>query len=137
MKAVETTVQQQAPMPVAPAPVAAVKAPAKADVKPAAKADHIPEDLFKELTSKAAAGGKQVRVQLASFPDQAAGQAQMAKMQSKYAAALNGAHLHLVRADLAKGTYYRVQSDALSDAKARALCAALTAQKAACIVVKP
>ena len=110
-----------------PAPVVA-PAPVKATPK-VAKAAPAAETPAKD--------GKSVRLQLASFPDESVAQVELKKLQAKYARALNGVTLHIVRADLAKGTYYRVQSGPLSDSKAHAICVAVADQNGACIVVKP
>jgi hypothetical protein len=82
------------------------------------------------------AGGNSA-IQLASIPDQASAQAAMGKLQTQYASILSSTQLRLVKADLgAKGTYYRVQSEPISEARAKSLCTALKANKAGCILVR-
>ena len=97
--------------------------------------------MFTETTPKATPLSpethKGTRLQLASLPDQKAAQDALNKMKKKYASVLKNTRLHLIRADLPKGTTYRIQTDPLPDAKAHALCAALVTQKAGCMVVKP
>ncbi len=124
--------------PVAQAP--AVPKPTKPEV-----VGHLPTELFTgntasavTTTSKPGNASKGWLVQLASAKDQQAAQAQVKTLQSKYAGALGDAQLRLTRADLgAKGIFYRVQSESLTEERARDICSALQKQKAACIVVHP
>jgi len=77
-------------------------------------------------------------VQLAALPDQAAAEALAHKLQNRYASILGTARLHPVRADLgAKGIFYRIQSQPLTDAEAQTLCDALKKEKAGCLLVHP
>ena len=65
-------------------------------------------------------GKKGFRIQLASFPDRELASAELGKMQKKYTAALGPARLHLTKTDLgARGIYYRVQSNPITDTEAR------------------
>ena len=84
-----------------------------------------------------AVGGKGAVFQLASLPSQTEAQRTLQRIQSKYAGSLHGVSLRLVRADLPKGTYYRVQGTASSEAAARTICADLKRHSAGCILVKP
>lgn len=96
-------------------------------------AQSLPKELF---TGKTGSGG--YRVQLASLPDMQTAQSELKRLQTKYAQALGGVTLHIAQADISgKGTYYRLQGGGLTEAKARSVCAALAAQGAGCIVVKP
>lgn len=79
--------------------------------------------------------GKGRIIQLASLPDQAAAQKDMHQLQNKYATVLGATTLHIVRADLAKGTYYRIQSQTISEQQAQNICASLKKLNAGCILV--
>lgn len=137
----------------APAPVAPVAAPPAAPVAvvtkpetlpPPKESPHLPESLFTgksalpspvPATTKTTAGSI---IQLASIPDEAGAQTWIRNAQGKYGDALRGVRLRPVRADLgAKGIYYRVQSEAMTEAQARQVCDALKSRKAACILVRP
>ncbi|MER2520603.1 MAG: hypothetical protein ABTQ34_07940 [Bdellovibrionales bacterium] len=88
--------------------------------------------------ASSAGGGKRGAVQLASFPDRVVAEQAVDKMQAKYAAYLGGTKLRVVEADLgAKGIYYRIQSQFLSEAQAREICFALKNLKAGCLFVRP
>jgi hypothetical protein len=81
--------------------------------------------------------GGNAAIQLASLPDQATAQSAMTKLQSQYASVLGSTQLHLVKADLgAKGVYYRVQSQPISEDRAKNLCTAIKANNAGCILVR-
>jgi hypothetical protein len=76
-------------------------------------------------------------VQLAALPDEHAATVMAQKLQIKYQSILGSAHLHPVRADLgAKGIFYRIQSQPLSDSQAKSVCAALKNQNAGCLLVR-
>ena len=93
----------------------------------------LPKALF--TTGKTGLGSM---IQLASIQDRIAAQNELKKMQAKYKAALGDTRLRLAEADLgSKGTYFRVQSEPLTDTKARGICAALKKQQANCIIVLP
>ena len=115
------TTVQPAPIVVAPKP-AATPAPAAT----------------KTTASKLASGKADFRIQLASFPDEVTAKHEIGKIQAKYATALGTAKLHLTRADLgAKGIYYRVQSNPLTESTARDVCAAIKKASGGCILVRP
>jgi len=135
------------------APVAKVEAKVEKANPEAAKAEQamarLPKELFTtgevpeaKVVAQAqapvvAASGKMRRVQLASFPEEQSAQTQVKKLQAKYAASLGGLTLQVVRADLgAKGIYYRIMSGSVDEAKAKAVCADLAKQKAACLVAR-
>ena len=81
---------------------------------------------------------KGFRVQLASVPDEANARHDDDGLQSQICRHLGDAKLHLAKADLgAKGIYYRVQSNPITDIEARDICGELKKLKAGCIVVKP
>ena len=61
----------------------------------------------------------------------------MLNLQEKYSSALNGASLHLARADLGtKGIYYRIQSQPLTEEGANRICSSLKQMNAGCILVR-
>ena len=99
-------------------------------------AGKLPKELFLADSNKASTGGKTV-VQLASVADSIVAQTEMRKLQSKYASQLGSTKLRIVKANLPKGIYYRVQSEGVSDASAKSICAALKAHNAGCIIVRP
>lgn len=115
----------EAPVPIVP-PAAAT--PVVAAVKAAAPAEGKPAPVAKGNTV----------VQLAALPDQHAAEVMAKNLQNKYKAQLGAAQLHPVRADLgAKGIFYRIQSQRLPDADANAICAALKSLHAGCLLVRP
>ncbi len=109
-----------------PAPVVAAVAPV-AKPTPAVTAP---------VASSTAAGGN-VRIQLASIPDQSNAQKALPTLSSKYGSALGNAKLSLVKAEIAgKGTYWRVQSQTMDKASADSICSAVKAQGGVCITAK-
>jgi hypothetical protein len=89
----------------------------------------------KSVASGAVAGFK---VQLASFPDEATAKKNAAQLQQRFASALSGASLSVVRADLgAKGIYYRIQAPMSGEAAARSTCANIQSAGGSCILVRP
>jgi SPOR domain len=137
--------------PVSPpsAPTPAVVTPAPRPAKPTASVSTtVPViDMTKQVnaapakptaTTPAAKAKKDSAVQLASVPDQINAYHMMDELQSKWASELGSYHLRLVKADLgAKGTYYRVQSSAMTKDQAEKICATLKKSKAGCIIVHP
>ncbi len=113
----------------APAPVPVSSPPPSSEKNAAIKEKPLP-------AAKSVSGG--YAIQVASVPDMQAARKDMERFRDKYRAALAGADMRLVKADIAgKGTYYRVQSEPMAEAKARALCASIKSSGAACVVVKP
>ena len=140
-----TATQNRKPSTVAPvAPPAPVQAAAPASDTPRPQTlDQVIQDVTAQSDAQTAsaaqastAAAKGPAIQLASIPDQAAAQGAMRNLQTKYASILGGVKLRLVKADLAKGTYYRVQSPPLPEDKAKSLCASLKAANAGCIIVR-
>ncbi len=149
-------VKTETPVKAAPTPAPVKKAAPKPKSVDETKAEQamarLPKELFTggeipsatkaEVKQEPAApavssSGKTARAQLASLPDEGAAQAMAAKLQAKYADVLGGLSLGVVRADLgAKGIYYRIMSDPVAEAKAKAICAEMSARKAACLVAK-
>lgn len=151
VKNVKTTVAP-IPAPPAPAPVSMVAAtPIAATVSPAAPAPAAAPTSISEViantktlapapspvaTPSAPASGS-VAVQLASVSDEVKAKAMLLDLNKKYASALSGSSLHLVRADLgAKGVFYRIQSQGLTEEGANHICSSLKQMNAGCILVR-
>lgn len=112
-----------------PAPVAAAS-----ETAPAVKS---PEPVRAVAETAAPSSGKSARVQLASLPDEASARQMMQKLSTQHADTLAGASLTIIKAEIAgKGTYYRVMSAPMPEARAKSVCAALASKKAACIVAR-
>jgi cell division septation protein DedD len=103
-----------------PAKVAPKAEPKAAESKPATRAE--------------AKTSGSTRVQLAAFGSEAEATAQWKKISAKYDV-LQGKSHTVVKADLPKGTFYRLQVTGLKDrAAAAALCATLKSKGQSCIV---
>jgi hypothetical protein len=77
------------------------------------------------------------RVQLASSPDRAATEQKMLGMVAEHAALLRQNKLMVNRAEISgRGTYYRIQTQALPAADAASLCTKLKTAGLACLLVK-
>lgn len=78
------------------------------------------------------------RVQLASLSKQSDAEAAWARLQKRNPDLLGKLRLEVQTAQLAKGTYYRVQAGPLADrAAAASLCGSLKSRKQDCLVVAP
>ena len=119
-KAVETA---SAPTPSQPPKAEATP---KVEPKPAAKPASV--DISKNY-----------QVQLAAVRSTATAQSEWQRMQKKFPAQLDGLQLNVVKADLGKkGVFYRLRAGPVADANAaKAICDALKAKKAGCLVVRP
>lgn len=124
--------------PTATKPVVAEVEPTPAPAAPVAEAKPTPTPVITEAKPTPAMGSAgQVRVQLASIPNQQNAQKALADFKSKYASALGGTGLSIVKADLgAKGIYYRIQSGPVDRSKADSICSSVKAQGGACITAK-
>ncbi|MDE2029038.1 MAG: SPOR domain-containing protein [Alphaproteobacteria bacterium] len=147
--AAKTAVAVPAPVPV-PKPVALKPVASKsltpktaAAAKPAVSKPRSPTTIaqvIKEtehmpVPNVSAAGT--VVVQLASVSDETKAEAMMEKLQRKYAGELGSATLRLARADLgARGVFYRIRSQPLSESAANHICSALKKKHAGCILVR-
>ena len=144
----ETTVAPvPAPIPVEPKPVANKTEPVKiAEIPPPVGKPLSIEQILEE-TKPAAPVAAPVKaapvvagvavIQLASLPDEAKARDLMKTLQAKYASILAGAVLHVAQADLgARGVYFRIQSQGLSETEASRVCSALKQQNAGCILVR-
>lgn len=83
---------------------------------------------------KPAAKGS-VYIQLAAVKSDADAKTKWAQLKSKYSA-LSALNLKVQKADLAKGTFYRVQAGPTSADNATKLCASIKAAKGDCMIVK-
>ena len=136
VKAVQTTVMPSISKPVEVPSAAPVPVPAPAVV--AAPVKEAPAKPVAEAKSLTPVSKGQTVVQLAALPDQHAAEVMAQKLEGKYKSILGSAQLHTVRADLgAKGIFYRIQSQTMSEAQAKAICDALKSQKAGCLLVRP
>jgi hypothetical protein len=107
----------------AAAPVAAPPAPAK----PAAQA----------AAPESAAGGR-YSVQLGAFSTQAKAQSQWQRLNARFGSKLHGTESDIEQGKNAKGRrIYRLKAKPLTEARARALCAALRKHGQACVVAGP
>lgn len=131
-------VQQAAPIAV-PAPTKEVAAPVKEEVKPVVKKEAsvapapAPKPVSPAVTSTASGWG----VQLGSFRSMEDAQKGIGIIQNKYKGMLDGLKPHVQRADLAKGTFYRVMFVGLENKTAASnLCAAFKQRGQGCLHVK-
>jgi cell division septation protein DedD len=112
-----------APPPGAPAAAPVAAAPAKPAAQPAA-----PES---------AAGGR-YSVQLGAFSTQAKAQNQWRRLSAHFGSKLHGTEPDIEQGKNAKGRrIYRLKAKPLTEAQARALCAALRKHGQACVVAGP
>ena len=132
-----------APVPASTIPSAPIAALAATPPKPVAPTPPASIDQIiantKSLTAAphASPAAGSVSVQLASLPDESKANDMMLNLKEKYASALSGVTLHLVRADLgAKGIYYRIQSQGLTEEGANHICSSLKQMNAGCILVR-
>lgn len=76
-------------------------------------------------------------VQLASSTSESEAMTRSGELKSKYRLQLGGAQLRVVRADLgAKGIYYRIQSQPMSESSAQSICRAMKAVQGGCFIVR-
>lgn len=73
-------------------------------------------------------------IQLASVKDTGGAPAEYKKMQAKYTG-LSGVEFRTQRADLAKGTFYRIQAGPMSKDSATSVCNGIKAKGGSCLVV--
>jgi len=121
----------------APKEVESVSAPApsqppKVEAKPKAEPKPAPKTTSVDIS-------KSYQVQLAAVRSTATAQSEWQRMQKKFPAQLEGLQLNVVKADLGKkGIFYRLRAGPVADANAaKAICDALKAKKAGCLVVRP
>lgn len=117
--------------PPAPPPIPAQEPPRVEAAPPPAKPAPAP------APSKSASG-KGVQVQLGAVRSEAEAQKEWNRLRAKHAEQLGKLELTVEKADLgAKGIFYRLRAGPVADEAAAAqMCAQLTQQKVACLVVK-
>lgn len=141
----------------APPPPSAAEAKAAAHITPAAgtpgpaesaKAPPPPPAAASETKTAAATPGPEAspsksmasgshHVQLAALRSEAAANDEWKKLQKAYPDLLGSLSPNIVKVDLGdKGTFYRLQAGALSEAAAKKLCEDMKSRKAGCIVGK-
>jgi hypothetical protein len=87
--------------------------------------------------NQAAPSGPAVRLQLGAVSSADAAQAEWLRMKTQYGDALKDLDSHFSEVNLGdKGTYVRIQTDAISQADAEARCQKLKLANQACMVVK-
>ncbi len=102
----------------------------------------VPDTVVADNTAKAASASASAsagdsRVQLASATDEKRAKAEAARLQKSLSKFLSGIKLGVVAADLgARGVFYRIQSQPISEDTAQELCESLKAQKQGCIIVR-
>ncbi|MGQ3049024.1 MAG: SPOR domain-containing protein [Niveispirillum sp.] len=123
--------QQQSPPPkpvtqalVAPPPAPVAPKPAPTPAAPAAAAP------------KPATGGPAVRIQVAAVDSEAKAAAEWQRLQRKFGGELGGLSMRTVRVELPKGIFYRIQGGPVDEARAKQICAAMSAQGAGCSIVR-
>jgi hypothetical protein len=119
--------------------VAAAATPPAAAPAPAAASESSPETLPNATTARtdATAGGA-YWVQLSAVRSEQATETEWKRLRKLHGDLLGGLSLNVVKADLgARGTFYRIQAGALSEAAAHDLCAELRKGNAQCFVVEP
>lgn len=131
-----------APAPVEkPAPVVAKADPVPSPVPVAKSASVKKEEAASVAKTEPAAGTTAAKVtagtwfvQLASVKDTAGAATEYKKMQAKYSG-LGGVDYRTQRADLAKGTFYRIQAGPMSKDSATSVCNGIKAGGGSCLVV--
>lgn len=131
--------QQQAPSRqvtqalVAPPPAAPVAKPAPAPTATATPAATPPAAT---AAAKPATGGPAVRIQVAAVDSEAKATAEWQRLQRKFAGELGGMSMRTVRVELPKGIFYRIQGGPVDEARAKQICATMSAQGAGCSIVR-
>lgn len=117
--------QQQAPAKVVTPP------PAVATAKPAVTPPPAVATPAKPVT-----GGAAVRVQVAAVDAEGKAAAEWQRLQRKFAGELGGLSMRTVRVELPKGIFYRIQGGPVDEARAKQICATMSAQGAGCSIVR-
>ncbi|OYQ32817.1 hypothetical protein CHU95_18905 [Niveispirillum lacus] len=117
---------QPVPAPAIAPPPAATMAPKPAVTAPPAAGG----------SAKPTAGGASVRIQVAAVDAESKATAEWQRLQRKFAGELGGLSMRTVRVQLPKGIFYRIQGGPVDEARAKQICAAMTAQGAGCSIVR-
>lgn len=131
-----TTVQ---PRPTVPPPATVAQAPVAAQPRPVPQTTLAPPPVVQSkpaATAPVASGGAAVRVQVAAVDSEAKAAAEWQRLQRKFAGELGGLSMRTVRVELPKGIFYRIQGGPIDEARAKQICAAMTAQGAGCSIVR-
>lgn len=111
-----------------------------APIKKPIQTARLPETLFTQTPQNAAQEKPEkgtTRVQFASLPDETAAKRDVAVLSNRFASALFGASLEIVRADIpGKGIYHRIVTEPVSEATAKKICAAVKTAKGSCLLLK-
>jgi len=130
---------------VAPAPTPLAESPAtvKRDTAPApseaASSQAAPSQVAAASPAPARPTPGSYRIQVGALREQAAADAEWARVQKRFPDELGGLEHRVQKVDLGpgKGVFFRIQSSGVSEASAGAICAGLKAKSQPCIVVKP
>ncbi len=145
-EAIGTATPDTAPTAAAPAPVAKAEPVAPVTPTETAKVEEAPkaeepkkaeavaktEPAAGTTAAKVTAGG--YFVQLASVKDTSGAAGEFKKLQAKHAG-LSGLEFRTQRADLAKGTFYRIQAGPISKESATSICNGIKSKGGSCLVV--
>lgn len=85
---------------------------------------------------KPATGGPAVRIQVAAVDSEAKAAAEWQRLQRKFGGELGGLSMRTVRVELPKGIFYRIQGGPVDEARAKQICATMSAQGAGCSIVR-
>ncbi len=114
-------------------PAKPAEAPKKAAAAPAAKPVIAEKKKEEAKAAKPAAGGGAGVIQLGAYKSEDEAKKEWDKLSKKYGSILSDKTVYYVKAELPKGTFYRLRASGFKDAKAA--CAELSAQKQACMPV--
>jgi hypothetical protein len=105
--------------------------------KPAPQVAAPPKPMTPAPVPAPAATSGTVRLQVAAVDSEGKAATEWSRLQKKFPAELGGLSMRTVRVDLgAKGIFYRIQGGPVDEARARQICAALSAQGAGCVLVR-
>ncbi len=138
-QATDQTVSPKAPVATA-APAPAAPAPPSAPVTVQPQAPAATATVVAPVPAPAppppAVGGP-FNIQIAALRDRTSAEAEWARVVRRFPAELEGLSLTIKEVDLGdRGIFHRVQGGSLPEARARALCATLSAGGQACLVVR-
>ena len=106
------------------------------------RANSIPSDATTTVSSpmpptQSASSTESFGIQLGAFGSEAKASAEWQRLQTAFANELGSLQPHIVSASTSAGNLYRLQAHIEDEARARAVCAALTQKSQACVVVLP
>ena len=107
------------------------------EAEPVSASTHAPEPEQKLESPSSVVMSGDYYVQLASVQDSTRADSEWKKLQSKYGAILSGYEYRVETANLAKGTYYRIQAGPVTKDQANKTCNAIKAKTpGGCLVKK-